>query len=233
MLLASGYELPKKFFAHGHLTVNGQKMSKTIGNVIDPKEMLEEFGSDVTKYLLLSAFPFGQDGDIEKDKFKEKYNDFFANHLGNYVNRVVTLDFKNYEGKVPAKNTEQFGEFPELLEKAWIDYHKNIKELKLDRAIKVADDLIRFGNEYIAELELWKLIKEDKEKSAGYLYNLLELLRHVVIMLKPILPETVLKIEELLNLDAGNIDSTWGVLESGKEINKPSVLFPRLEINKK
>ena len=231
MLLASGYELPKKLFAHGYFTVNGQKMSKTIGNTIDPKEMIEEFGSDVTKYLLLSSFPFGQDGDIEKDKFQEKYNDFFANHLGNYINRIISLAFKNYDGKVPAKNLEQFGDFPEKLEGAWIDYHQNIKELKLDRVIKVADDLIRLGNEYIAELELWKLIKEDKDQAAGYLYNLLELLRHVVIMLKPVLPESVVKIEELLHFDASNIDSTWGVLEAGAEINKPSVLFPRLENN--
>lgn len=229
MLMAIGYELPEKLFAHGHFTVDGQKMSKTIGNVIDPKEMVEEFGSDVSKYLLLSAFPFGQDGDIAKDKFKENYNAFFANHLGNFVNRVLSLVYKNYDQAIPQVEKFSNSKIENFIQEAWQDYHHNIKEIRLDRSIQVVSDIIRYGNEYITELEIWKLVKEDKVKAGQHFYDLTELLRHLVLMLEPILPESADKIKALLNWQAEFNSQEWGVLPMGHKIEKPKILFPRLK----
>ena len=262
MLLAAGYKLPKKLFAHGFFTMNGQKMSKTIGNVIDPKEMVEEFGSDVTKYLLLSSFPFGQDGDIEKDKFAEKYNNFFANHFGNYINRVLTLLHKNYGGKIPDyddkilenEKGEKFGflkdEFREKMQKfkemlaggndkvSWGRYDDLFEEFAFDKILNnLIYYVIQIGNELISleGSELWNHLKDDKYKeiNATEIYYLLESIRHLTLMIEPFLPETTERLKDLLNWKPEFNSREWDVLPVGHEIKKPVILFPRLKINKK
>ncbi|HPL93298.1 MAG TPA: methionine--tRNA ligase [bacterium] len=228
MLLANDYALPKVIFSHGYFTVDGQKMSKTIGNVIDPVEMTNQYGSDVTRYLLSTNCPFGDDGDINREQFAEKYNAFFANHLGNYVNRILTLAHKYYEGKVPARDVNLEKDWQTQVDNAWLVYHQAAGRVELEKMIKVPTELIQSANEYITKLELWKMMKENPEQAAPHLYNLLEVLRHSALQLYPIIPEGASKILEAL---AASVDghTAWGGLTSGQSLGQLGILYPRLE----
>jgi methionyl-tRNA synthetase len=228
MLLANAYELPKVIFSHGYFTVDGQKMSKTIGNVIDPVEMTQQYGSDVTRYLLSTNCPFGDDGDINREQFVEKYNAFFANHLGNYVNRILTLAHKYYNGQVPNRDGALEADWSKQVGEAWQAYHQAATQVSLEKMIKIPTELIQSANEYITKLELWKVMKENPEQAAPHLYNLLEVLRHSALQLYPIIPQGASKILEALG-SAVDGQSEWGILESGQSLGQLGILYPRLE----
>jgi len=220
MLLAAGYDMPERLFIHGFFTVDGQKMSKSLGNVIDPNEMVEEFGIDASRYLLLSQFPFGQDGDIDKKRFIEKYNADLANGLGNLVNRVVALVVKNYDGNVDASfktDNKAADALLALLDDKQAEYQKNIEETyRLDRCLDGVHEIISECDKIISETELWKLVKEDAQAAQPYFYVLLEALRMVARQLAPFMPETAEKILAQIGAEAGSVT-----------IEKKDVLFMR------
>lgn len=231
MLLAAGYETPKELFIHGFFTSNGKKMSKTLGNVIDPVEMVDDFGVDATKYLLLSQFPFGYDGDIDKDNFDVKYNADLANGLGNLFNRVITLAIKNYNSQVPKVILDS--PWKDDIEKAWHEYENCLENTRrLDGALHVIMSLVQRADKQISDLELWKLIKEDAQKGGMYIYELLEVLRHVALMVRPFMKNT----SDLMLKQLGVIYSEqqdfntlkqWGQLEQGTQLEKIQNLFDR------
>lgn len=232
LLMSAGYPVPEKLFIHGFFTVNGQKMSKSLGNVIDPVDMYEEFGADAAKYLLLNQFPFGQDGDIQKDRFVEKYNADLSNGLGNLCNRVITLVEKNYEGVILM--SDNAGEFKQQVETAWQNYIEAIEEThRLDKCIDVVRDLVGYCDKLISDVELWKLVKEDKSAADPYFYNLCETLRHISWMIKPFMPETSEKLQTQLGVVGYEIEKTldsaqeWGGLQLGTKVAKGDVLFMR------
>jgi methionyl-tRNA synthetase len=231
MLLSNGYELPKVIFSHGYFTVDGQKMSKTIGNVIDPVELFDEYGSDVTRYFVSSNCPFGDDGDINREQFAEKYNAFFANHLGNYVNRILTLAHKYYNGQVPARDVTLEKDWAQQVENAWANYHQVAANLQLEKMIKVPTELIQSANEYITKLELWKVMKENPDQAAPHLYILLEALRHAALQLYPVIPQGATKILEALGTSP-NAQSAWGELPVAQTLGSLGILYPRLETKK-
>jgi len=205
-------QLPKKFFAHGFFTINGQKMSKTIGNVIDPNDLVREFGADGARYLLLCQFPFGADGDIEQSKFIEKYNADLANGIGNLVSRTNTLinkkitDTESFWKTVKENHTD-----PEKLK----TYHEHMQSLELFEALQFIMSHVKKEDEYLARHEPWKLTPETDQ---GKLVEILGVTAaHILTLaeiLTPFLPDTAKKITKLIN-----------VKEQSVTIGEP--LFPR------
>ena len=151
MLFAAGEKLPSQEFIHGFFTINGQKMSKTLGNVIDPNKIVEKFGTDTARYLLLSQFPFGQDGDVKEEKFVEKYNSDLANGLGNLVARVLTLLIKNGIKEVKADK-----EIEKVVKETKENYTKLMGEFKLFETLEEIWKLISWCDEYIEKEKPWE-----------------------------------------------------------------------------
>ncbi len=179
LLLAAGEPVPKQIFAHGFFTINKQKMSKTIGNVIDPNTLVETYGSDAARYLLLSQFPFGQDGDIKKDLFTEQYNAHLANSLGNLVSRTATLCEK-YSVEISAA-AESGKDVKEKVK-------KHLELLQFDNALKEIFGLIYAANKFLDEQAPWKIPAEENEHRADVLRKTVEQIRIVADLLDPFMP---------------------------------------------
>ncbi|MFA6533639.1 MAG: methionine--tRNA ligase [Patescibacteria group bacterium] len=229
MLIALDLPLPKTVFAHGFFTIDGQKMSKTLGNVIDPVEMVALYGADAAKFFLLSEIAFGSDGDVSVAKFKDRYNAFLANGLGNVVARVLTLVEKYHENikTLKHKNAEK------LVKEVWQNYDKAMGELQFDRALSEIWRLLAWCDSYIEENKPWELAKSDPQKLGEVLYVLAEIIRQVGWLLLPLLPETAEKILTALGVfttEKGEDFSKlkkWGRLKDFSKVKKPETLFPR------
>lgn len=248
MLLSLGLDLPKKLFVHGFFLVDGQKMSKSLGNVVTPAALKEKYGVDGTRALLIGSASFGYDGDVSWEKFGERYNAQLANGIGNLVSRVLSLTEKNLEGKVPEINPKECGEitlrkekkkggdnFLKLSKETKESYVFKMEKLELDEAWEEVIKLTGHLDKHISDFELWKLIKEDKEEGTKHLYSLLESIRQLAWLAWPFIPETAEKIWTSLGLDPGEEMSqdfdkalSWGELRPGTTVNKGEPLFPRL-----
>ena len=185
MLLAAGKNLPQKEFVHGFFTVDGQKMSKTIGNVIDPNEIVNRFGSDTARYLLFSQFPFGQDGDVKKENFIEKYNSDLANGLGNLVARVLNLAIK---AKIKYQKSKTEEEILKTSKKIKEIYEKDMQEFKLFEALEEIWKFIGFCDKYIEKNKPWQIT--DKKKLERVLSDLLYCISEIADFITPFLPQT-------------------------------------------
>lgn len=183
MLLSAGLPLPTTIYAHEYLTVNGQKMSKTLGNVIYPEELIEKFGKDGTRYLLLSALPYSKDGDISWEKMTEKYHADLANGLGNLVSRLVKLS-ERMETSVECKG---YPEFPEALKNLLAEY-------RLAEALEWILERTRGLDKAIAETKPWELAKVDRARFEQVMQEYLVELGLIASSLRPFLPETAEKI---------------------------------------
>lgn len=230
MLLAAGIEPPKAVYAHGFFTVDGDKMGKSMGNVIDPNNLIKEFGTDATRYLLLSQFPFGQDGDIKASQFVIQYNSDLANGIGNFASRVTAMAEKYFNGVVPERSSEQ----KIATEAIWVDYQKALDNFQVDGAINAIKKINQLGDAYVESSKPWELAKTDPERLKEVIYNLLELLRHLALMLYPVMPETSEKIfialgqADFKNRKISELQA-WGLLEPGSEVRKNEALFPRIQ----
>lgn len=187
MLLAAGEKLPGLIYAHGFFSLDGKKMSKSLGNVIHPNEMIEEFGVDATRYLLLTQFPFGNDGDIKKSLFKEKYNADLANNLGNLVSRVLNMIEKYTDGKIPKQVDSPIYLKP---------IGEKIEKLQFDGALKELWQAIAKANQAIDENEPWKMAKDPNKQTAleDLLSDLASFLYDFAAEIKPFMPHTAEKI---------------------------------------
>jgi len=220
MLIALDIELPKEFFVHGFFTINGQKMSKTRGNVIDPRDLVAEYGADAARYLIISQFQFGSDGDVKADEFKTKYNADLANGLGNLVSRVLAMAEKYSESKVPDK---EFNAEIDL-KKVWQQVEQNYSEYKIFENLQQIQEVISWCDSYIDETKPWILAKEGKQDQVEQIiYNLLEVLSHLAWLVQPILPETSEKI--LLTLNHNKFSEQ--TIEKGIQLKKVEALFAR------
>jgi methionyl-tRNA synthetase len=229
MLLALEISLPKKLFVHGFFTINGQKMSKSLGNVIDPHEVIKIFGSDAARYLLLSLFPFGQDGDVSMDKFYDKYSANLASGLGNLVSRVITLAQKQDVVYEFSENES----FKAKISQAWPAYEKALDDLSFEQALTIVQDLSSFCDKYIEETQPWQLLKTDLALFQKVMYNLLESLRHLAWLVGPFMPEINEKILAALGLYTENkkdlsLVKDWGAVNH-YEVKPIAPLFPRIE----
>ena len=203
MLLSAKLPLPKIIFVHGFITAGGEKMSKTVGNVVDPIELAEKYGADALRYYLLREIPSGGDGDFTYEKFEERYNADLAKGIGNLAARVLTLAQKN---KI---KTLKNGSFTKEIKKIKAESSQLVAEFKFNEALERIWRLIALGNKYIDEEKPWAL-KPESKKFKGIIGSLLFLISDIGILLSPFLPETSEK-----------------VIEAVKN-KKLIVLFPRL-----
>lgn len=230
MLLAAGVEPPKQIAVHGWITVDGKKMSKTIGNVLDPFDLVERFGLEPVRYFLTREIPFYRDGDFSHARFEERYNNDLANELGNLLNRAVAMTDRYLDGAVPAKVEYDIAGH-------WTDYRNGMESLRFDDALAAIWKLVREMNKFIDDKEPWKLGKlDDKTDVGNVLYVLLEALRQVAWMLMPVMPETALKLfssvgtsfEEQAQHTMSEA-AKWGGLKPGASVEKMDPIFPRIE----
>ncbi len=247
MLISAGLQPPKQVFAHGFFTINGEKISKTLKNVIDPIELSKKYSVDAIKYFILKEIPFGKDSDFSINRLKQRYTGDLSHDLGNLLNRSLNMVEKYNHGQVPEFNNElhknplhtkvqKQGE--ELLE--LIDRHHNKFEFSriLDNIWKYINSL----NKYIDDTKPWTLQKENKEDELQViLYNLLQGLKLIALYIYPFMPDTAYTIFQQLGIndkinEINEIDKIdylqevkWGSLNAGSKIQKDNVLFPPIE----
>ncbi len=205
LLLASSLKIPKKVVANGFFTVNGEKISKSLGNAIDPNDWVAKYGADAVRYFLLREVPFGQDGDVSEEKLKARFNGDLANGLGNLFSRVTNMIEKYLDG-----NLEEFVASPKELADATEAFYNCDFSTGLTRIWEE----IAWANQLIDKAKPWELVKEHPDKVKELLLNLAALLHEIAFRLSPIMPQTAEKIRKLL--------------ESG-DIKKPEPLFQKIE----
>ncbi|AMN37011.1 methionine--tRNA ligase [Clostridium perfringens] len=239
MLMALGLELPKQVFGHGWLLVDGGKMSKSKGNVVDPVVLVNMFGADAVRYYLLREIPFGSDGLFNNEIFIKKVNTDLANDLGNLLSRTIAMVYKYFDGVIQAPTCKEAID-DELINLALSTPGKveaSIDALKIPEALESIWTLISRANKYIDETTPWILAKDEekKERLGTVLYNLLETLRFVSVMISPFLTETSTKINAQLNTKV----TTWESLKefngtvAGDKVVKGDVIFPRIDVEEK
>lgn len=207
MLISADLPLPKILLVHGFITVGGKKMSKTLGNIIDPFDLIRRYGSDAVRYYLSREIPVTEDGDLTEEKFKESYNANLANGLGNYTSRVLKMVEQYFGGvlnkpddvllaDVPfQKNEKEFFSVPYVFDNFfWPEYRKAIDEFQLNKAMDIIWRAISQLDGYIQDYQPFKLINTDKEKTQAILWGLVFGLANIAKMLAPFMPETSEKI---------------------------------------
>ena len=181
ILLALDLPLPKQIYAHGFITVSGEKMSKTIGNVINPNDLVKRWGSDAVRYLLLSQFPLGEDGNISLEKMQARYEADLANDLGNLLQRTLVM-MKKYEVSPVADNLSSTFNFDEK------QFKDHLDNLEITEALKMLRGIITDGNKYIEEKKPWELAKKNLEECHKILQDLHSRLKLVGSLIQPFMP---------------------------------------------
>jgi len=222
-LMSAGYKLPKTIFPHGFFTVNGQKMSKSLGNIIDPLFLVKNFGVDSLRYYLMREIPFGGDGDFSEKGLITRHNNELANELGNLLNRVLALIEKNCNGKIPSATTDEH--LAKKLNLGIID--SNMKKFQLHIALAEIMAFVKECNRFANDKAPWKLAGKQQQK---VLYSLADSLRVIGILLEPFLPSTSKKILNSFNVKKVSMkECKFNQLSPGTQIVKNEVLFKKLE----
>jgi methionyl-tRNA synthetase len=233
LLMATEMKIPKKIFVHGYFTVNGQKMSKSLGNVIRPAELIKEFGIDGTRYLLLSAFPFGADGDFNQDLMKTAYNAGLANDLGNLISRTLTMVANYCEGNVPPEDGKDRVKtrFQDELKKVY----EHLDKLQFHLALIAIITAVEHLNGFIEEQAPWKLAKTSPADCQSVLRELLVCLKLLTFYLWPFMPDTATTVwrqlgqnDDLVNAAKRHFTNAAPLeIAAGQKTQKGTPLFPR------
>ena len=233
-LMAAGIAPAKRIFAHGWWTVEGQKMSKSLGNAIDPVALVEEYGLDPLRYFLLREVPFGADGDFSRKALANRLNGELADALGNLANRTLSLIQRNCEGKLPAEAaiTSADQGLLNLLTSLQATVGGNLADQKFHIALEEIFRVVRAANAYITEQAPWALKKTDPARMEEVLRHLHTVLRRVATMLQPFMPTTMNALLDQLGVpkDARDIMALHTHILAGTALPAPSPLFRKIEI---
>ena len=240
MLHAMGVEMPEKVYGHGWLVVDGDKMSKSKGNVIDPLALIDEFGADAIRYFLLREINLGSDGNFSRDALITRTNADLANDLGNLLHRTVSMIEKYHGGVVADMGVSEpiDDELKALVASTVADFTKQMDNMEINAAIKTVWALISRANKYIDETCPWILAKDEAkaDRLKTVMYNLAETLRNVAIMVSPFITTASPKIYAQLGLEVPAqfllSEAVWGGLANGTKVAKGDPLYPRIEIDK-
>ena len=242
ILMALDLPLPEKVYGHGWLIVDGDKMSKSKGNVVDPIGLIDEFGADAIRYFLLREINLGQDGNFSRDALIQRINSDLANDLGNLLHRTLNMVGKFQDGVLLAPQGES--EIDKSLKADAAEtvafFAENMDKMELSLSIKKVWAFISRANKYIDETAPWALAKDEtkKQELANVMYNLAESLRHISVLISPFMPVTAERIWQQLNLPGKFADvqlddiKAWGGIAGGHKVGTPEQLFPRIEVEK-
>ncbi|MDE5937104.1 MAG: class I tRNA ligase family protein, partial [Ruminococcus sp.] len=240
ILMALDIPLPKHLAVHGWITFNGEKMSKSLGNVVDPFILGERYGCDAIRYHILREMALGADSSFSNEIMINRINSDLANGLGNLVARTVTMADKYFGGTLPAnREADALDEdFKSVVLDAFAEVEKNMEETKIKQALEGIFKAVDRANKYIDETEPWKLGKDETKKSrlASVLYNLLDAIRIISALLSPFMPVTMPKIWEQIGASENDVTydklSVFGVLPENVTVHKGEILFPRIDVDK-
>lgn len=237
-LMAAELDLPQSIIAHGWWTNEGEKISKSLGNVIDPFALVEEFGLDQTRYFLMREINFGNDGNFARENLIMRNNSELANKIGNLLQRTSAFVYKHCEQKVPLVDESYIDEIYQspLLKNIEAIIENNLSQMNDFNINKVIENIIQIAeqaNLYIDQEAPWTLRSTNPEKMNQVLYSLLEILRHIGIMLQPFVPDSAEKMLDQLNISPqarnfANMKREFA-LKPGSAINEPKPIFPRLD----
>ncbi|MEM6990288.1 MAG: methionine--tRNA ligase, partial [Myxococcota bacterium] len=236
MLLSAGVPLPTTVSVHGYLTVEGQKIGKSLGNAIAPEDLVARFGGDTLRYFLCRHIRSGRDGDFSAARVSQARDSELADQLGNLLKRTVSMISRYYDGRIPPA-TEAAGHFAEQAQRVRSDVERAFANLRIDDAIDAVWSLVATANKYVVERAPWTLARHRDDPTteaalATTLYNLAELLRIVAHYLGPFLPRAAAEIRRQLGLDEGSSEdwetaTQWGGTAAGTAIEVGPALFPK------
>ena len=234
MLMACDIRLPKTIFAHGWWLMNDIKMSKSLGNVVKPLDLVDEYGADALRYYLMRNMVIGQDASFTYDTFISRYNSELANDYGNLVNRILILISKYFDSKIPKRekyddvDLDLIASTKQISEQVMTSYNN----FKIHEALKLIMNLFRSINKYLEVKSPWKLIKDPShiKQVATTLYLSAEILRIGTTLIYPVIPEKSKEVFGYLGIKL-NFDISFGQIKEGTIILKPKNLFPRIDIN--
>ena len=238
MLMALGEPLPKQVFGHPWLLFGEDKMSKSRGNVIYADDLVDLLGVDAVRYYLVSEMPYANDGSITYETIIERYNSDLANTFGNLVNRTIAMQNKYFDGIIqePTNSESVDDELKAFALETVKKIEKCFETYRVADAVEAVLNLAKRSNKYIDETMPWALAKDESKKArlGTVLYNLLEAIRYIAILLTPFMPQTAEKIFEQMNCDIKDYDSmnTFGALKAGTKVNEAQALFARIDAEK-
>ena len=235
VLMAVGLEPPRQVFAHGWWTHNGEKMSKSRGNFVNPDDVVAIYGADALRYFVLRELTFGQDGDFSDEAMHRRYHGDLANDLGNLVYRTLSMIERYFGGTLPSPDAEREGPLAEAAAGLSDIVSAEMAELHFSRALEAIWRLVRRGNQFVEERQPWQLAKDPAERPrlAATMYQLAETVRLAGLYIEPFMPGSGRRIREQLGL-AGPADTLpeagrWGGLKPGTRVQRGEPLFPRVE----
>ena len=238
MLMALGEPLPKQVFGHPWLLFGEDKMSKSRGNVIYADDLVDLLGVDAVRYYLVSEMPYANDGSITYETIIERYNSDLANTFGNLVNRTIAMQNKYFDGIIqePTDSESIDDELKAFALETVKKIEKCFETYRVADAVEAVLNLAKRSNKYIDETMPWALAKDENKKArlGTVLYNLLEAIRYIAILLTPFMPQTAEKIFEQMSCDIKDYDSmnTFGALKAGTKVNEAQALFARIDSEK-
>jgi len=231
MLLSAGYPLPKRIFAHGFLTIEGKKISKSLGNVVDPVYLSEEYTPDAVRYYLLRETSFGQDGDFSEKGLRRRLNNELADTLGNFVHRVLTFVKNGFGGKLPESRPD-----PELEANVLKRVNRIeglMENMKVSQALEEVISLAKLGNEYFQACKPWETIKSDQKKAADCIMGCANLVKILCVLIAPFMPQTSEGMASQLGMSLKGWEQAKKFdLRPGHKIGEPKALFTKVPAKK-